>query len=157
MVVGPEKTLEPEGPNADAMFDEPPPQDHDFGEQVEIEAEDHADKPTSLVRIDDGPSSPVKAADIPSTPMKAVADKEDDVIITGVGHTSPGNLVALSKHSVKEERSAMGKGKWSTDLSSYAHLNAQELHSAFLNHLYTNRDYEAGLVNLMKERYEVIT
>ena len=143
MVVEPEKTPEPEGPNADAMF-----------EQVEVETADHADKPTSPVRTDDGPSSPVKAADIPSTPVKATGDKEDDVIITGVCHTSPGNPIALSKHNAKEERSAMEKGKWSTDLSSYAHLNTQELHSGFLNHLYTNRDYEAGLVNLMKEHYE---
>ena len=48
------------------------------------------------------------------------------------------------------------KGKWSTDLSSYAHLSAEELHSGFVNRLHSNRDYEAGLVNLMKERYEVI-
>ena len=51
----------------------------------------------------------------------------------------------------------MNKGKWNTDLSSYAHLNAQDIHSGFLNRLYTNRDYEAGLVNLMKEHYEVTT
>lgn len=86
--------------------------------------------------------------------MKAVDDKEDDVMITGVSHTAPGNPVALSKHSAKDELSAMGKGKWSTDLSSYAHLNAQDIHSGFLNRLYTSHDYEAGLVNLMKERYE---
>ena len=50
----------------------------------------------------------------------------------------------------------MGKGKGKTDLSSFVNLSAQELHSGFLNRLYTSRDYEAGLVNLMKERYEVI-
>ena len=66
-----------------------------------------------------------------------------------------GNPVALSKHSAKDELSAIGKGKWNADLSSYAHLNAQDIHSGFLNRLYTSRDYEAGLVNLMKERYEV--
>ena len=87
--------------------------------------------------------------------MKAVDDKEDDIMITGVGHTAPGNPVALSKHTAKDELSAMGKGKWNADLSSYAHLNAQDIHSGFLNRLYTSRDYEAGLVNLMKERYEV--
>ena len=101
------------------------------------------------------PSSPAKAADKPSTPMKAADDKEDDIMITGFGHTAPGNPVALSKHSAKDELSAMGKGKWNTDLSSYAHLNAQDIHSGFLNRLYTSRDFEAGLVNLMKERYEV--
>ena len=76
-------------------------------------------------------------------------------MITSVSHTTPGNPAALSKHSAKDELSAMGKGKCSTDLSSYAHLNAQDIHSGFLNRLYTSRDYEAGLVNLMKERYEV--
>ena len=76
-------------------------------------------------------------------------------MITGFGDTSPGNPVALLKHNTKVESTAMEKGKWKTGLSSYAHLNAQELHSGYLNHLYTSRDYEAGLVNLMKERYEV--
>ena len=51
----------------------------------------------------------------------------------------------------------MDKGKWKTYLSSYVHLNAQELHSRYLNRLYTSRDYEVGLVNLMKELYEVIS
>ena len=60
-------------------------------------------------------------------------------------------------HSAKEERAAREKGEWSTDLSSYAHLNAEELHSGFLNRLHSNRDYEVGLVNLMKERYEVFS
>ena len=87
--------------------------------------------------------------------MKAAGDKEDDIMITGFGHTAPGNPVALSKHSAKDELSAMGKGKWNTDLWSYAHLNAQDTHSGFLNRLYMSRDYEVGLVNLMKERYEV--
>ena len=129
VVIEPEQTAEPEGPNTKATFDEPPPQDHNVDEQVEVEIADHTDEPTSPVRVEDGPSSLAKAADIPSTPVKATGDKEEDVIITGVGHTSPGNLVALSKHSAKEERSVMGK--WSTDLSSYAHLTAQELHSGF--------------------------
>ena len=49
----------------------------------------------------------------------------------------------------------MGKGKEKTDLSSYVNFTAEELHSSFLHRLYTSRDYEAGLVNMMKERYEV--
>lgn len=77
------------------------------------------------------------------------------MVITGFGHTTPGNPVALSKHSAKEGFTAMDKGKWNTDLSRCAHLNAQELHSGYLNRLYTSCDYEAGLVNLMKEPYEV--
>ena len=115
------------------------------------------DEPENSIRTDDRPSSPMWTADTPSTPEKAAGDKEDEVIITGTGHTSPGHPVILAKHSAKEERAAMEKGKWSTDLSSYAHLIAQELHSGFLNRLHSNRDYEAGLVNLMKERYDVFS
>ena len=122
MVIEPKRTPEPEGTNADAMFDDPPPQDHDLVEQVEVDATCHADKPASPVLTDDKPSSPAKSADESSTPVKAAGDKEDEVIITGVGHTSPGHPVVLAKHSAKEERAAMEKGKWSTDLSSYAHL-----------------------------------
>ena len=87
--------------------------------------------------------------------MTPSAGTTDDVVITGFCHTTPGNPVALSKHSAKEEFAAMDKGKWKSDLSSYAHLSAQDIHSGYLNHLYTSRDYEAGLVNLMKERYVV--
>ncbi|XP_073365006.1 uncharacterized protein [Aegilops tauschii subsp. strangulata] len=155
VVVEPEKTPDPEETNADAMLNDPPPQDHDFfAEQVEVDTTSHADKATSPVRTDDKPVSPAKDTNKLPTPVKAADDKEDDVMITSFGHTAPGNPVALSKHSAKDELSTMGKGKWSTDLSSYAHLNSQDIHSGFLNRLYTSRDFEAVLVNLMKERYE---
>ena len=140
------------------MLNDPLPQDHDFlVERVQVDATSHADWPTSPVRTDDKPASPVKHTDKPPTPVKAADDQDDDIMITGTGHTTPGNHVALSKHTAKDELSAIGKGKWNADLSSYAHLNAQDIHSGFLNRLYTSRDYEAGLVNLMKERYEVTT
>ena len=157
VTVEPVTISEPERATADATLDDLPPPDHVSTEQVEVDTAVQADKPVSPVRTDDGPSSSVKATDIPPTPVKAAGDKEDEVIITGVGHTSPGHPVVLAKHSAMEERAAMEKGKWSTDLSSYAHLSAQELHSGFLNRLHSNRDYEAGLVNLMKERYEVFS
>ena len=157
VVIEPEQTAEPEGPNTEATFDEPPPQDHNVDEQAEVDTAVPDDKPASPIQADDGSSSPVKTIDTPSTPEKAAGDKEDDAIITGIGHTSPAHPVVLAKHSDKEEHDAMEKGKWSTDLSSYAHFSAQELHSTFLNRLHTNRDYEAGLVNRMKERYEVMT
>ena len=92
---------------------------------------------------------------IPSSSTKNPEGQGDDVIITGAGHSSPGHPVILAQHSAKEEQIARDKGKWSNDLSNYAHLNADELHSGFLNRLHSNRHYEAGLVNLMKERYEV--
>lgn len=101
------------------------------------------------------PPSPVRTPAKPPSPDKTIDGMTDDVVITGFGHTAPGNPIALSKHSAKEEFSTADKGKWKTDLSSYAHLSAQDIHSGYLNRLYTSRDYEAGLVNLMKERYEV--
>ena len=159
MVLEPEQTAEPQGPNPnpEATFDEPPPQDHNTDEQAEVDTTVPDDEPANPIRTGNRYSSPVRATDTPSTPEKAAGDKEGEVIITGIGHTSPGHPVILAKHSAKEERAAMEKGKWSTDLSSYAHLSAQELHSGFLNRLHSNRDYEAGLVNLMKERYEVFS
>ena len=115
------------------------------------------DEPADPFWADDRSSSPVRATATPSTPAKTTGDQEGDVIITGMSHSSPGHPVILAKHSAKEERVAMEKGKWSTELSRYAHLSAQELHSGFLNRLHSNRDYEAGLVNLMKEHYEVFS
>lgn len=88
-----------------------------FFEQVDINTTGHADKSSGLVRTDK-PSGLAKATDKSSTPVKAAGDKEDDIMITGICHTTPGNPVVLSKHSAKEELSAMGKGKWNTDLSS---------------------------------------
>jgi hypothetical protein len=153
----PEKAPDLEETNIDDMLNDPPPQDHDFvAEQAEVDTTGHADHPTSPVRADDKPASPAKNTDKPATPVTAVEEK-DDVLITGIGHTEPGNHVALSRHTAKEEFSAIGKGKWNADLSTYAHLNAQDLHSGYLNRLYTSRDYEAGLVNMMKEKYEVIS
>ena len=97
----------------------------------------------------------MKDAKIPISSTKNPEGQGDDVIITRMGHNSPSHPVILAQHSAKEEQAAREKGKWSSDLSSYAHLNADELHSGFLNRLHSNRDYEASLVNLMKERYEV--
>ena len=98
---------------------------------------------------------PMIQDDKPPSPTKTADDKTDDVVVTGFGFAAPGNPIALSKHSAKEEISAVDKGKWKADLESYTHLSAQDIHSGFLNRLYTSRDYEAGLVNMMKERYEV--
>ena len=158
VAVEPEKTPDPEETNIDAILNDPPPQDHDFvAEQAEVDTISHADQPTSPVRAGTKLASLVKNTDKPPTPEKAGDDQDDDIMITGTGHTTPGNPVALSKHTAKDDLSAIGKGKWNADLSSYAHLNAQDIHSGFLNRLYTSRDYEASLVNLMKERYEVTT
>lgn len=157
VAVNPEKTPDPEEANIDDMLNDPPPQDHDFVlEQAEVDTTGHTDQPTSPIWTDK-PVSPVKYTDKTKTPVRAAEEKDDDVLITGIGHTDPGNHVALSKHTAKEEFSAIGTGKWNADLSAYAHLSAQDLHSSYLNRLYTSRDYEAGLVNMMKERYEIIS
>ena len=109
--VEPEKTLDFEEANTDATLNDPPPQDHNFvAEQVEVDTTSHADQPTIPVRPDDKPVSPVKATDNPPTPAKAADDKEDDIMITGIGHTTPGNPVTLSKHTAKDELSTIGKG-----------------------------------------------
>ena len=151
--VEPEKILEDTGGNTDTAMDDLVPQEQDtYADPPEVNpASPHADPP-----------SPTKDKDLPS-PARDAANSpvpskggDDDVIITGTGHTLPHNPVALSKHTAKEEFAAMGKGKGKTDLSSFVNLSAQELHSGYLNRLYTSRDYEAGLVNMMKERYEVI-
>ena len=59
---------------------------------------------------------------------------------TGTAYTAPGNPTVLSKHSAKEEISAVDKGKWKLDLESYAQFNAQEIHSGYLNRLHTSCD-----------------
>ena len=69
-------------------------------------ASPHADPP-SPAKGDDVPS-PARDTVNPPTPSKG---GDDDVVITGTGHTIPGNPVALSKHTAKEEFAAMGKGK----------------------------------------------
>ena len=137
-------------------MDDPVPQDQDtYVDPLEANlASPHVDPPSPTANppsLAADPPSPAKASDKPASPNTATYD----VVITVFGHTSPGNHVALSKHSGKVESAAEEKGKWKTGLSSCAHLTAQELHSGYLNRLYTSRDYEASLVNLMKESYEV--
>ena len=128
-----ENTPESSHPDVDNILDGPSlPYQATEAEHMDIDPSPHADDPPS----------PAKGAD-------------DDVVVTGTGFTSPDNHIALSKHGAKEALSVMDKGKWKADLDRYAHLSTQDIHSGILNRLYTNRDYEAGLVNMMKERYEV--
>ena len=89
------------------------------------------------------------------SPFKLAEEKTDDAVVTRFGFTASGQPTVLSKHSAKQEIFAEDKGKRKVDLDSYAHFSAQDIHSGYLNRLYTSRDFEAGLVNLMKERYEV--
>ena len=146
----PEQTREPESSHLEAASNNPP-----------LDGQ-HTDKPTGAEPsapdtepAEPNRANPMKDTEIPLSSIKNPEGQGDDAIIIGAGHSSPGHPIILAQHSAKEEQIARDKGKWSSDLSNYAHLNADELHSGFLNRLHSNRDYEAGLVNLMKERYEV--
>ena len=77
--------------------------------------------PPSPAKDEDNLRNPARNTDNPPGPAKG---GDDDVVITGTGHTVPGNPVALSKHSAKKEFATMGKGKWKIDLSSCVNLNA---------------------------------
>jgi hypothetical protein len=82
------------------------------------------------------------------------AEKDaDDVTVTGMGYTMPGASTVLTKH--KEESPSLEKNKTKLDLQDYATFSASELHAGYLSRLHTSRDMEAGLVNLMKKKYEV--
>ncbi|XP_044412477.1 histone-lysine N-methyltransferase SETD2 isoform X2 [Triticum aestivum] len=150
----PEKTPEDTGRDIEVVMDDSAPQDPatdanppEAGPATHVDpSSPHATPPSPAA----DPPSPARDTVNPPSSSKG----GDDVIITGTGHTSPGNPVVLAKHTAKEEFVAMGKGKEKTDLSSYVNFTAEELHSSFLHRLYTSRDYEAGLVNMMKERYE---
>ena len=113
-------------------------------------------QPASPVRIDRS-RSPSKPAGKPTAPTQTGESKDDDVVSTGVGRFEPGYPVALAKHTMKEDFAAMNKGKWDVDLETYAALSAQDVHSGYLNRLYTSRDYEAGLVKIMRDKFEVIS
>ena len=133
----PDKIPDPEEPIRDDVLNDPPPQDHDFvTEEIDIDTTGPFDQPTSPVWID-RTISPLKQTDKPTTPVRAREAKDDDVVITSIGHTEPSNPVALSKHSAKEEFTAIGKGKWNAALGTYSALNPQDLHSGYLNRLYT--------------------
>src|SRR3954462_13665272 len=98
-----------------------------------------------------------KSLEKPTGSVQANDPKDDEVIITGVGRTEPGNPVALAKHTAKEEMSALNKGKWDVALATYSAFSTQDIHSGYLNRLYTSRDYEANLVKMMKDKFEVIS
>ena len=134
------------------ITNDPPLQDDVIPEEGLINTPASADPPASSVPIEKSHTP----ADKTAAPTQTGESKDDDVVITGVGRSEPGNPATLTRHTVKEDSSPLNKGKWDVELETYAALNAQDLHSGYLNRLYTSHDYEAVLVNLMKECYEVI-
>ena len=57
VIIEPEQTVEPECPNPEATFDEPPPQDHNTDEQPEVDTAVPDDEPADPIRADDRSSS----------------------------------------------------------------------------------------------------
>ena len=149
----PEKT-----PGADALGREDTqtylsPQDDTCADERTIEPASRTDPPASPVRVEES-IPPSGTVDKPTGPLQSSDSKDDDVVITGIGHSEPGNTATLAKHTAKDEISAI-KGKWDLDFSAYAALSAPDLYSGYLNRLYTSRDYEAGMIRMMKEKLEV--
>ena len=132
----------------------PQPDDDLIAKERHVDTSGPIQQPTGSIRIESS-TGPAKSTEKPTAPVQTGGTKDDEVVIAGTGHTEPSNPVALSKHSAKEEFAAFGKGMWNADLIAYSALNAQDIHSGYLNRLYTSRDYEAGLVNMMKDKYEV--
>ena len=87
----PDQTREPEGPHPEATFDEPPLQDQNIGEQPEVDPAVPDTEPAAPNQ-----ASPVRGTDTPSSPAKTTEGQGDDVIITGMGHSSPGHPVILA-------------------------------------------------------------
>jgi hypothetical protein len=87
------------------------------------------------------------------TSQDVQTEKDDDITITGTGYTMPGASTVLTRH--KEESPSLERNKAKLNLQDYATFSANELHAGYLSRLHTSRDMEAGLVNLMKKKYEV--
>ena len=130
---------------------DPPLQDDVIPEEGLVNTPASADPPASSIQIEKSHTP----ADQTAAPTQTGESKDDDVVITGVGRSEPGNPVTLTKHTIKEDFSALNKGKWDVELETYAALSAQDLYSGYLNRLYTSRDCEAGLVKMMKDKFEV--
>ena len=149
--VEPEKAPENPDKNLDNLMDDyVPPEPTNNADLPEADLATHEDTSSPHAITASPVADPLRSTANPPSPAK-----DDDVIVTGTAYTAPGDPVILAKHIAKDEFTSMGKRKMEADLSKYANLSAQDLHSGFLNRLYTSRDNEADLVNLMKERYEV--
>ena len=93
----------------------------------------------------------VEPADAPEppSPPQIQAHQDADITVTRTGAST-----ILTGH--REEPPSTEKNKAKLDLQDYAAFSISELHSGYLSRLHANRDMEAGLVNLMKDKYEVM-
>ena len=91
----------------------------------------------------------------PPSPLKPSEPNTEEVLITGTGFQKPGNPVALTKHSAKEE--LIEKRKVKFDMANYSHLNIREILSGYLIQVHNCRDLEIDMVKHMHQKYEVST
>ena len=118
VVLEPGKTPDLEAAIPEDIPNDPPQQDDDLSaEERPTDASGPVNQPTGSIRIERS-TGPAKPTDKPTAPVQIGDTQEDEVVITGTGHTEPSNPVALSKHSAKEEFAAFGKGKWNADLTA---------------------------------------
>ena len=89
----------------------------------------------------------------PPSPTKPLKPDTEEVVITGSGFQEPGNLVALAKHSAKEEMVERRKVKF--DMANYSHLSYCEIFFVFLNQVHNSRDLEIDMVKHMHQKHEV--
>lgn len=86
---------------------DPPLQDDVIPEEGPIHIPASADPPASSVQIEKSHTP----ADKPAAPTQTGESKDDDVVITGVGRSEPGNPATLTRHTIKEDSSPLNKGK----------------------------------------------
>ncbi|XP_044431939.1 uncharacterized protein [Triticum aestivum] len=92
-----------------------PLQDDVIPEKGPIHIPASADPPASSVQIEKSHTP----ADKPAAPTQTGESKDDDVVITGVGRSEPGNPATLTRHTIKEDSSPLNKGKWDVELETY--------------------------------------
>ena len=97
----PEKTCEPEGRHPEATSDDPPLEGQNTDEPTDAEPAAPDTEPAAPNQ-----ASPMRDAETPLSPAKNTEGQGDDVIITGMGHNSPGHPVTLAQHCAKEEQAA---------------------------------------------------
>ena len=82
---------------AEDIPNDPPLQDDVIPEERPVNTSISADPPASSVRFDKSHSP----ADKTAVPTQSVESKDDDVVITGMGRSEPGNPATLTRHTVK--------------------------------------------------------
>ena len=100
-VLEPGKTPDLEAAIPEDIRNDPPQQDDDLiAEDRPIDTSNPVNQPTSSIRNETS-TGPTKPIDKPIAPVQTGDTKDDEVVITGTGHTEPINPVTLSKHSAK--------------------------------------------------------